>query len=164
MGKGVLRTWPQPPDAWTEIQMIGSDGVQRWSTADSIFHVTDVLQGSQSFPQRMTPVTGNSTATLGSCNAAATYVLGYMKLASVGLQAGQLSPFPAVGDWYYVSGTYLGFTGIGDDCCAYTFMASGGVVSLEEQLAVYEVKNSVGQTFNFPAFTLDYELWIGYFR
>ena len=163
MGKGVLRTYPAPPSAWTEIQLIGSDGVQRWSSADKIWRTTDVLRSSISFSQRSTPVIGSTTHTLGSCHADANWVLGYVKLASITLQPAQLSPFPAVDDWYYVSGTLFGLPGYGDAACAYTFTASGGVVSLTEDLAIYEIKNSVGQTFPYPAFTFDYELWIGNF-
>ena len=164
MAKGALRTWPQPPSNWTEIQLVGSDGNVRWSTSDKIFRVTDVLIGSKSYVQRTTPISTVTTDTIGSCNAASNFVLGYVKLASITLQPGQLSPFPALDDWYYVSGTYLGLCSSGgDDASAYTFMASGGVVSIEEQLAIYTIKNSVGQTFPYPAFTLDYELWIGHF-
>lgn len=164
MGKGILRTYPQPPSAWTEIQLIGSDGQRRWSSNDKIFRVTDVLRSSISFAQRLTPINSVTSHTLGSCNANSNFVLGYVRMASISLQPGQLSPFPAIGDWYYVSGTYLGLSaGDGDNAAAYTFLASGGVVTLEEQLAVYLIKNDVGQTFPFPAFTLDYELWIGQF-
>lgn len=162
MAKGVLRTWPQP-GPWTEIQLIGSDGQQRWSSNDKIWRTTDVLKDTISFSIRPTPVYGVTSHTLGACHASANWVLGYVKLTALTLQPGQLSPFPALNDWYYVSGTYLGLTGVGDDCCAYTFKAAGGSVVLEEQLAIYEIKNSVGQTFPYPPFTLEYELWIGHF-
>lgn len=164
MGKGILRTWPPPPSAWTQIQLIGSDGQQRWSSADKIFRVTNVLKGTISYPLRPTPINSVSAATLGACDPSSTFVLGYVRLLSISLQPGQLSPFPGIGDWYYVSGTYLGLCSVGgDDTSAYTFTASGGVVYLEEQLAIYEIKNSVGQTYPFPPFTLEYELWIGQF-
>jgi hypothetical protein len=88
-------------------------------------------------------------------------VHGYFRATSITLSAGQLSPFPALNDWYYVSGSYLGFAGGGnsDSVCVYTFLASGGSVTLEEQLAIYIIQNEFGQTFSFPAFTLEYELW-----
>jgi hypothetical protein len=166
MAKGRLRTYPLPPGAWTEIQLIGSDGQQRWSSADKIWRTTDVLKGSISFSVRSTPINTVTTHTLGSCNAASNWVLGYMRMSAITLQPGQLSPFPAVGDWYYVSGTYLGLSTSnsgGDNAAAYTFTASGGVVRLEEQLVAYEIGNDVGQTFPFPPFTIEYELWIGHF-
>lgn len=161
---GVFRFVPSPGSGPAYFELVGSDGNQRWSSKDKIFRVTDVLQGSIAFSQRSTPLDLVDTTTIGACNADADTVLGYMKLASITLQPAQLSPFPAVGDWYYVSGTYLGHAGYGSDSvCAYTFLASGGVVSIEEQLAIYEIQNDVGQTFPYPAFTLDYELWVGTF-
>lgn len=162
MGKGVLRTWPQT-GSWTEIQLIGANGQQRWSSNDKIWRAPSILQGTKSYSQRTTPVYGTTTTAIGSCNANATWVLGYVKLSAITLQPGQLSPFPAVGDWYHTSGTILGFAGVGDAICTYTFTASGGTVYLTEDLAIYEIKNEFGQTFPYPAFTLAYDIEIGQF-
>jgi len=161
---GVFRFVPSPVSGPAYFELVGSDGVRRWSTLDKIFRVTDVLQGTKSFTSRSTPINSVTTSTIGSCNTNANFVLGYMKVTT-SLQAGQLSPFPTDGDWFYVSGSYTAFAGGGADLslCSYTFTASGGTVSLEEELAIYIVKNDVGQTFNFPAFTLTYELWVGTF-
>ncbi len=158
-----LETAPVSGDPYFEL--LAADGSQRWSSRDKLFRVTDTLVGSVSYANRTTPLNGTTSQTLGSCSADATHVHGYVKLASVSLGAGQLSPFPAVGDWYYCSGTLVGFpsAGASDSLCAYTFLASGGSVTIEEQVTVYIIQNEFGQTFSFPAFTLDYELWIGTF-
>ena len=142
-------------------EFVGSNGVQRFSSNDKLLRCTDVIQGSISFSARTTPIGVVNSYSLGSCNASATFVHGYMRATAIGLQAGQLSPFPALNDWYYISGTYLGFAGGGnsDSVCCYTFLASSGAVTLEEQLAIYIIQNEVGQTFSFPSFTLQYELW-----
>lgn len=146
-------------------ELVGADGVQRWSSNDKLLRFPNSLRGTISFGYRTTPIESTTVHTLGYCSALATMVHGYMRCTSIDLGVGQLSPFPAIGDWYYVSGTYLGFAGGGnsDSVCCYTFDVLGGEVRLTEQLAIYEIKNDAGQSFGFPAFTLEYDLELGTF-
>lgn len=163
---GVFRLERTPVSGAPYFELIGSDGNRRWSSNDKLFRTTDVLIGSVTKANRATPIDTVTTTTIGSCDPTATFVHGYMKFSNVGTAEDQFSPFTDVGDWYDAGGSYVGFPSVGvagvrlDDCIVLTFLASGGTVTLEEQLVCYEIRNEFGQVFPFPGYTLDYELWI----
>lgn len=145
------------------IQLIGSDGVARFDSRDKLLRCTNVIKGTQTFAARNTPINATNVYTLGSCAAEATFALGYMRTTSVSFGTAALNPFPDTGEWWFMSGTFVGwpspFASGGHDAVAYTLLCSGGSVTLEEQLAIYEIKNEFGQTFQFGGYTLEYEVW-----
>lgn len=135
---------------------------------DKLFRVTDVVAGATSFGQRVPPLNSFTTRTLGSCNGAADFVLGFAKITYPGGRGADGLP---EGDWFNVSGTYLHVFGSGlsnnDHLChaaaLYTFRASGGIVVVDEHIAMTAYQNEFGQTLNVVAIDLYYELWVGTF-
>ena len=161
-GRFRLDTSASPP----YFELVGADGVSRFDSRDKLFRCTNVLQGAMTFATRATPRNEVNSYSVGTCAAAATHVLGYMRTTSVSFGTVSLNPFPDTGEWFAMQGTFVGWcsaSGSGSDAVAYTFLASDGVVTLEEQLAIYEIRNEFGQTFQFGGFTLEWELWVGTF-
>lgn len=161
-GRFRLELGASPP----YFELVGSDGASKFDSRDKLFRCTDVLQGSRTFASRATPRNEVNVYSVGSCNANATHVLGYMRTTSTSFGTVSLNPFPDTGEWFAMQGTFVGWcsaNGSGSDAAAYTFLASAGAVTLEEQLAIYVIRNEFGQTFQFGGFTLEWELWVGTF-
>lgn len=159
----------------SRFELIGSDGNTRWTTDEKLFRVTNALTGSVTFPIRTVSsagvVSSDTDTYLGPCEGGSTFVNGYFKATSHGGTNLNAQPFTDVGDWIYANGTYVGFpiesaaTGARlDDVIALTFFASGGGVYLNERLLLYYYSTGeFAQGYSLPAYTIQYELWVGTF-
>lgn len=163
---GRFRLETAPASGPPYFELVGADGVSRFDTRDKLFRATDAVRGSLTLSSRVTPIDATNVYTLGSCAAAADFVLGYMRRVS-GSFSGSFDPFPD--DWFYMSGTYVGFPNPGfagyggSDAVGYTLLAGGGLITLEERLVIYEIRNEVGQFFDYGGYQLEYEVWAGTF-
>ena len=148
-------------------QFVNASGVVVVDSRDKLFRVTDVLIGNYTFGFLTPPVDSRRTQTLGSCNALADFVMGY---ARAGYSQTYLDGVPETG-WFNVSGSYVHAFGSGannsggntNGVVAYSFEAAGGVVTLEERIAMAGYNTDVGQSLQYTPPTLYYELWIGTF-
>lgn len=166
-GKFRLETAPSFGSPYFEFTR--SDGSTVFDTRDKLFRVTEVFKGSLVIPFRNTPVNSVTNYFIGNCALPSDFVLGYMRTTEILFGGIELNPFPDNNEWFFMCGTFVGFPNPGfaniggTDCMCYTFIANNGQVVLEEQVAVYEIKNTVGQTLQLAGFTLEYELWVGTF-
>ncbi len=149
----TLRVTASPP----EIEVTDEDGHKVLDTDASLFHVTDILQGSQALGQRNAPVNSDAVHTLGSCHADSTFVRGAMRINSSTVF------MPTAGLWFNVGGSFVQLC-TGDALRFLTIIASGGVVQLHDTAYIHVIKNGVGQVLSdLPAMTVDYFLYVGRF-
>lgn len=144
------------------ITVTDTDGHTVLNTTEKLFYVTNSIVNTVTFPSRAlssdTAVMVNYT--LGTCLASSTIVRGAAAVQASGSVGGGSAP---VNTWINVSGTYV------HSCAnnvfqAYTVIASGGTVYVQEQ--VYAGASSFfpgGQYLNVVGSTMTFRLLIGQF-
>lgn len=154
----------------------GPNGGRRFDTSDQMFHITDKITGSLSFPERIASggvaISGANDYVLGPCHADANHVEGAINVTYGSGSGGDLG-LPGFG-WFAIGGTYLhvldGATIISfsvqrresQQVVAYTFVAVGGQVILQER---YYIRIESSSTiYGVRAFTMQYRLRAGRFN
>jgi hypothetical protein len=149
----------------SHFEMRDAAGALVFSTADKLFRVTDVVQGSTQFSLVATsPTETDRTVTIGSCNANANILLGYANAS--GGTAG-FSALPSTG-WWCVSTSYLHSMFGGGDfsymsklMITYSFAISAGSVLLNERAVIGAFSTPQGQQASYVPPVITYELWCG---
>lgn len=150
--------------ASNNFEMIDSNGVQVFSTADKLLRVTDVISGSYQFPfHATTPVNSDSGGiVVGTCNASSTMLLGYAQATG---GSANFTEIPSSG-WFDVSGSYvhsMHFRGDFSYMCGliivYSFYISSGTVYVNERVACEAFLTPAGQSASYVPPLLTYELW-----
>lgn len=142
----------------------------KFDTDENLFFATDFLTGSLNIPQRSNPNFVQYTHNVASCHAAATKVVGVIRLQVSNFNAG----IPGYG-WFNAGGTYLHYLdgsygtqthehGNVSRMSTYTFYCEGGQLKCRETAQLYNVDPWTGtQFFVQKAFTLHYRIWCGLF-
>lgn len=142
------------------IQVTDTGGQVVLNTTEKLFYGSDRISGSISVPTRTTPFNFTQSYSIGSCNPSSTFVRGSMKVTGyLGSDFGGGVP---INQWFNVAGTYVHSQSI-YVYQAYTFLVSGGAVTLEERGAARLHNNQFGQVFSIFGFTLSYDLFVGGF-
>lgn len=154
----TLRITASPP----AIKVTDEDGHLVLDTDVSLFHVTDILQGSVTLGAHSSPANSSTDHTLGACHADSDFVRGAMR--GLWSTSGADSIFvPSNGLWVNIGGSFVQIA-TGDGLRFWSIIASGGNVILRDVARTHVVKNAVGQVLSdLPSISLDYFLYVGRF-
>lgn len=143
-----------------KIEVTDSDGHLIVDTSKSLFHVTDVLTGSVALSAWTNPPhNGGADHSIGSCHSGSTFVRGAVRATYTGTAIGM---FPTSG-WFVLGSTFVQIA------CAnalrfYSFVASGGNVTLLDRVYIHSITNEFGQVLSsLGSVTLQYHLLVGRF-
>lgn len=143
-----------------KIRVTDTNGHVTFDSTNSLFHVTDALQGSVALGYSGAPPhSGTTEHTIGACDVNSTFVRGVMRCTYTG------TPFAMfdAGGWFNVGGSFVQVAYV-SGIRFWSFKAVAGVVKLVDFIAMHAIQNEFGQVLNtLGGITVHYDLLIGRF-